>query len=311
MRKFASLGRRVLRKLSGRRADQGLRTVNLTRRQKSSPTRYMAVVGIFKNEAPYLAEWVEFYRMLGVEHVYLYDNNSDDNPAAILTPYVESGFVTHVPWNFPYDIGSVDAQILAYAHAVLNFGHDWRWMAFLDLDEFLFPVKGDSLPAVMRQYEDLPAVAGFWMMFGFSGHETPPPGLVIENYVLRAPFPTRAGTKSIVNPAEVVGISTGHVFDLPNHPRSVMTETRELYTKHMGGGHTGIEVNVDLRLHHYYTRSRREFEDKITKRFEAGGKGDKRRAIADKIEAKVLHDDTILRFVPELKKRLAATTGRQ
>ena len=31
---------------------------------------------IFKNEAPYLKEWIEFNHLIGVEHFFLYNNNS-------------------------------------------------------------------------------------------------------------------------------------------------------------------------------------------------------------------------------------------
>ena len=36
----------------------------------------VAVCAIFKNEAPYLKEWIEFNHLVGVEHFYLYNNNS-------------------------------------------------------------------------------------------------------------------------------------------------------------------------------------------------------------------------------------------
>lgn len=31
---------------------------------------YLAVCAIFRDEAPYLAEWIEFHRLVGVEHFY-------------------------------------------------------------------------------------------------------------------------------------------------------------------------------------------------------------------------------------------------
>ncbi len=109
----------------------------------SSPSRILAITAIFKNEAAYLAEWLEFYRLIGVEHIYLYDNGSKDNPKVVLDPFIKQGFVTLTPWNLPYHTASVTAQTLAYAHAIMNFGADWRWMAFVDIDEFLFLAEGD------------------------------------------------------------------------------------------------------------------------------------------------------------------------
>ncbi len=199
--------------LAGGRGSRQPRVI-LPPRAASNPRRYSSVVAIFKNEARYLAEWLEFQRLVGFEHAYLYDNGSSDNSAAALGRFVEEGFATVIPWALPWQTaGRVTAQTLAYAHAILNFGADWRWMAFLDLDEFLFSTEGDSLPELLHGYEDLPAIVVFWTMFGFCGNDSPPHGLVIENYTMRAPFPTHAKPKSIINPAEVVGVSNAHLFD--------------------------------------------------------------------------------------------------
>lgn len=276
-------------------------------RPKSIPSRYLSVVAMFKNEGPYLAEWLELHRLVGVEHVYLYDNGSTDNSHSVLAPFVQQGFVTLVPWFLPRPVGSVTAQIVAYAHAVLNFGRDWRWMSFIDIDEFLFPVESNSLPDLLSRYEDLPAIAAFWTMFGFSGNKDRPNGLVIENYTMRAPFPTHAKPKSIVNPAEVVAVASAHLFDLTIGPRRAFTESRQLIYKANGITNCEGESNI-LRLNHYYTRSRAELDEKITKRIAAGRNHAnlvKIRSVVQMIEAAPSRDDTILRFVPALKARLA------
>jgi glycosyltransferase involved in cell wall biosynthesis len=284
--------------------------IMLPGRATSNPRRYLSVIAIFKNEARYIAEWLEFQRLVGFEHAYLYDNGSTDDSAAVLRRFVEEGFATVVPWALPWQSGGVTAQTLAYAHAIANFGADWRWMAFLDLDEFLFPTEGESLLETLHSYEDLPAIAVFWTNFGFCGNESPPDGLVIENYTMRAPFPTHAKPKSIVNPAEVVGVSNPHLFDLNCGPRRAYTETRQLFEKQEGlSGKTeiGPRVSVKFRLNHYYTRSRSEFDAKVERRrLRRINDGNKVLRIADLIEATSIRDEVILRFAPALRARLSA-----
>ena len=34
---------------------------------------YLSICAIYRDEAPYLVEWIEFHRLVGVEHFYLYD----------------------------------------------------------------------------------------------------------------------------------------------------------------------------------------------------------------------------------------------
>jgi hypothetical protein len=277
----------------------GKAPISLPARLTAAPTRYLSMMAIFKNEAPYLAEWLEFHRLVGVEHAYLYDNGSTDAFHAVLGPFIREKFVTLLPWSFPRDMAGLTAQRLAFAHCIMNFGDDWRWMAFIDVDEFLYPVQDDNLAVLLSRYEDLPALAAFWTMFGFSGHEHAPDGLVIENYTKRARFPTHAKPKSIVDPAKVVGVSSAHLFDLTVGPRRAYTESRQVTRRH---GNGAAESNI-IRLNHYYTRSRHEFDVKIA-RYAKIGKGNIPRKIAALIEENPVYDETIFRFVPELKERL-------
>lgn len=58
------------------------------------PKYYLALTAIFRDEAPYLKEWIEFYRTIGVEHFYLHNHLSQDNFAEVLKPYIDDGIVT-------------------------------------------------------------------------------------------------------------------------------------------------------------------------------------------------------------------------
>ena len=87
----------------------------------------LAIVAILKNEAPYLREWLDYHLLAGVEHFYLYDNDSTDDYDEIIAPYVAAGLVT----NKKFSGGS--AQFAAYADAVLNYRFQCRRMAFIDL----------------------------------------------------------------------------------------------------------------------------------------------------------------------------------
>jgi hypothetical protein len=282
----------------------------LPKRDVRTPSRYLAVVAIVKNEGRYLKEWLEFQRLVGVEHVYLYDNGSTDHFAAVTAPFAAEGFVTIIPWSFPWyltDQRSPNAQALAFFHAIFNFGPDWRWMTFIDVDEFLFPLSGLNLRNLLKDYEDLPALVTFWTMFGPSGHLTPPPGLVIENYTKCAPFPTDARPKSIVDPSAVLEIRNVHMFDTTAGKSAAYNEHRQLVTRE----NLGKRTSDIFRLNHYYTRSQTEFQakvaDKVSRRFKSNAINKGPRWGLVHLSADTVPDDAILRFVPELKRRLATT----
>ncbi len=53
---------------------------------------------IFKDCASLLKEWIEYHRMVGVEHFWLYNNSSTDNYAEILKPYIKEGIIELFDW---------------------------------------------------------------------------------------------------------------------------------------------------------------------------------------------------------------------
>ena len=61
-------------------------------------------------------------------------------------------------------------QVLAYAHAASNFGGAFRWMAFIDADEFLVPKQAASIPEALAHLGEAVNVSLPWHMFGRSGH---------------------------------------------------------------------------------------------------------------------------------------------
>lgn len=137
----------------------------------------ISICGIFKNEAQFLKEWIEYNNMIGVDHFYLYNNNSTDNFLEVIKPYIDNGLVTYI--DFPYD----HAQIKAYKHFYETYRKETQWISFLDIDEFFVPISHNDLPSWINSYERYPVIQIYWKMFGTSGmmqHDKNK--LVIEQY---------------------------------------------------------------------------------------------------------------------------------
>ena len=63
---------------------------------------------MFKNEGKFLKEWILYNQIIGIDHIYLYNNNSDDNYLEVLQPFINQGYVTLIDWPMP------QGQIPAY-----------------------------------------------------------------------------------------------------------------------------------------------------------------------------------------------------
>ena len=183
---------------------------------------YLSAVCAFKNEAPYLDEWLAFCAAEGIDHVLLYDNASTDNAREVLRPWIHSGFVELVDWPLHWKSGS---QIKAFKDALVRLRGRSRWAAFIDIDEFLFSPTGKRLPDVMRQYEGHAGVVVNWQCYGSSGLKTRPSGLTIESYTRRAKtgWARNQRVKTIVDPAFAIEPQRAHLFKVePGH--SLVTE---------------------------------------------------------------------------------------
>jgi hypothetical protein len=216
----------------------------------AEPSVYLAFCAIYRDEAPYLAEWVEFHKLVGVERLLLYNNLSTDNHLEVLAPYIEEGSVVVHDW--PGDAPDIPAQAKCYTHCAEQYRDDFRWFGFVDLDEFLFSPTGRPIPEVLKEFEYAPCVFINDIEFGSSGHKTKPPGLVIESYTRRTDDPSLNGCmKKILDPKRVIkaGIHTSQYTE-----GTAVNENHEPVT----GRNEGKVTISKLRFNHYYTKSEEE-----------------------------------------------------
>jgi hypothetical protein len=255
---------------------------------------YLTISAIMKNEGPYLKEWLEFHLMTGVEHFYLFDNNSDDETIEILKGYIQRGIVSYQFW--PDHPG----QLKAYMHTLMNYKNDSFWIAFIDLDEFIIPVKKDSIPEIMTEFEDYAALGVNWFMYGNSGHEKKPEGLQLENYIYHSKETIKSNfhIKSIVNPRKIKSPGDPHIFRcLPGE--NTVTENKEI----MNSALTKFNSTRKIRINHYFTRSTEESKIKM-----ARGRAPSRQKRPwndfERLNKNDVRDEAASRFIPELKKRI-------
>jgi len=256
---------------------------------------YLSACAIFLNEAPYLAEWIEFHLLTGVEHFFMYDNGSTDSSREALAPYVEEGIVTVHDWpERPGQHGAYDD--CAQRHRL-----DSRWIAFFDIDEYLFSPTGRTVPDVLREFEAWPGVLAGRPAFGSCGRHAKPEGLVIENYLLRCNVTRRnRAAKSIIDPTRVERVLSGHHW---LHTESYAVDDRKRPTTVCGTLTPSFSL---LRVNHYPTRSREEFARKLATPYVNDGKLRSNTTFeSNNLALNDVTDTAITRYVPAVKEALA------
>jgi hypothetical protein len=137
----------------------------------------LSVCAIFNNEARFIDEWLNFHFHQGVEHFFLYNDRSEDHYQEVLAPWIKKGLVTLTDWP-------EKNLVQAYNHCLNLNRSRTKWIAFIDLDEFLFSPTGKTLAETLDSYNDCAAIFVYWALFGSAGHESEPDEGVLESYTL-------------------------------------------------------------------------------------------------------------------------------
>ena len=233
-----------------------------------APQVSLAVCAIAKDEGPYFKEWIEWHRSIGVERFYIYDNESTDSTREVLAPYIEAGIVEY------HDFPGYRMQLAAYDDCLERHRLDTRWVAFIDLDEFIVPIKDKTLPDFLSRFADSPAVEINWLVYGSGGARKKEAGGVMERFK-RHSLPDHylnRHVKSIVNPRRVysmigcheVARISGCAADSHGNPIKKNFRRRE------------PQQDV-IRINHYAVRSYEEFLEKQNR----GRASGKKRTVSD------------------------------
>ena len=255
----------------------------------------LAVVAIFKDEAPYLREWLDYHLLAGVDHFYLYNNESNDAYAEVLAPYVDASLVTLIDWP------GAAMQNPAYLDALTRFRFFCRYMAFIDLDEFILPLKGQSIVEVVDEVlshdKCSQALAVTWRLFGSNGHEAADYSRgVLERFTRRAPNEGVLGGEPYVK--------------LVGNPRSMKFFSGAHFSFHFGGNctvdefgnkvtsHANASKRVDkIALNHYAAKSLEEFSRKNRRGFADNANiRPYTRELFDSLDRNEVFDDDILTY---------------
>ena len=257
----------------------------------------VSIAAIFQNEAPYLSEWIDFHHLLGVEHFYLYNNLSNDAWEKTLRPYVRAGLVEVIDW--PYESSSAvewkPIQNKCYEDAVRRAKGETKWLALIDTDEFICPLKDENIPQFLKNYEPYAAVVVWWHCFGTSHVQKLGPGELLIEKLTSCAFkeaPENHHYKTICQPKRVRAIANAHQVR-PLMPYKIVNEGKK-------SPKNGI-TKEKVQLNHYWTRDIWFMEnEKIPRHDRWSGKIGKVNEREKQMSLSV--DYAIQAFVPALKK---------
>ena len=131
---------------------------------------------ILNENIKWLEEFIIYYKHIGIEHFYLYDNEGSSGYSSsntenrygfkinttsneedklifekILNKYKND--ITYIKWQPVVNNKIVYAQPECIKHFIKNYGMETEWCAFLDLDEFIFSKNNINIIELIKNLE--------------------------------------------------------------------------------------------------------------------------------------------------------------
>lgn len=257
----------------------------------------LSAVVIIKDEGNYLKEWLDYYKLLGFEKIYVFDNESDDNTLRLLQPFIKEKYVSY------HLIKGKARQMDAYNIAINISRKESKYLAIIDADEFIFlPNKKDNLLKIIdtcfKKNRHIGGLAVNWLIFGSSGYKKKPSGLVTQNYYYRSEygFKFNKHVKTICDPRKVAGVLNPHYVEYNPNYYSVNTSNQVIT-----GAFSNYNVMTKIRINHYFTKS---FEEFLRKRDRGKADQQGKRSIKDfnLHDKNQIFDDSMKRYKKKLEE---------
>lgn len=142
---------------------------------------YSSVLGVFKNESTFIVEWIDHYLNRNIEHIYLLNDDSDDDFYEKIYRYVEKENVTlknveacdqdkTISWRQSFLYNKYYKEILK----------ETTWLGIFDLDEFFYSPKTKNLNEILKKFEKTShqELLADWYWFGSNGHIEQPKNII-------------------------------------------------------------------------------------------------------------------------------------
>lgn len=230
----------------------------------------VAICAIFKNEKPYILEWLSHHRMIGITDFYIADNISSDGTSELLNSLHHDGLITRLSWP---TLPGIKPQLPAYekmAELAKNDGVEWA--LFIDADEFI-TLNEDlksiqaALEKIIKNDTEIGGITINWATYGSSNIIMNPEHSVLDNFEFRFKKDSNINRhyKSLLKLDAFV--STG------NTPHEFRIKSSHKYINTIGQEHisplSGMSESVtweNIKINHYMIKSKSEYVSKKMKK---------------------------------------------
>lgn len=186
-----------------------------TQINKNNSTK-IAICAIAKNENLYIREWVEYHKNIGIDKIFIYDNNEKNGECVsdIIYDYIENGFVSIIDVKGKHI--KVDKKIAektkyhglqqeCFENCFKNNKRMYDWLCFIDIDEFIH--CDINIKLFLKDFTCFDAILLNWVVYGDNNK------LIYENIKLQDRFPTPSKKRQYPHVKTILNCKTKKTVD--------------------------------------------------------------------------------------------------
>jgi len=227
---------------------------------------YASLCAIAKDEVT-IRDWLYYHFSIGFEHATIYDNESKEPLTDVLKDFIEAGLV---------DVELFDKtfrpQLQAYKKFIEQRSGNTKWVAVIDVDEYIVPKSSSDIRDYLSEYEDYAGLAIPWVVFGSNNNETrpsEPTPLAFPNYLYKGTV-----VKSIIQPEHAIPyVVNPHFFYFKSGKYCVNEDRFPVY------GSRTYHSSQSIQINHYQFMSREDYLVKVRRGCADQNKKDRRKKI--------------------------------
>lgn len=226
-------------------------------------TNKVCICTVGKKENLYAREYVNFYKNLGIDKIFIYDNNdkNDEKFDLVLKDYINDNFVEIIDIR-----GKIAPQINSFEDCRKKNFKMYDWLIFFDMDEFLFLRNYSNIKQFLNQktFDKCERIQLNWFV------HTDNNLLNYDNRTLIKRFPDKRkefnGTR-LPGSNMIKSILKGYIdIEINDHhylnPNLIVCNGFGKIIK-FSGGKTNETDHFYYYIDHYWSKSTEEFVDKL------------------------------------------------
>lgn len=192
------------------------------------------------NAAKFLKEWVAYHSGIGIQKFILYDNDSDDRLEETVRELQVEGYdIKTYFWLWP------KTQEAGFSHSAVFFKDSCTWMAYIDVDEFIYSPSWFSYPTpsksmlhslISNRRTSSELILGQISIgcyeFGPSNQTVHPVMGVTQGYDCRRKYENRHKSIVLMEAIDDSLLTAIHHFRLKPRYKTKKVETRKIVVNH-------------------------------------------------------------------------------